>query len=673
MPITPGDTQGFQRLQRSFKGLFGASLVALTIVIVIFSVLDWLADSLNQGRSPWPWIALDPRLPGLPLGVFLVLGAIGTTVLLMLAALTAPLSLLVCAYHLLLVDEPPIPLEPEQAGEIVLAMRARLRPPGEMLGAAGRLYLTRNFLVFVPNRYRMLAWAGAPVEEVIIPLEEIASMTRTRTGMKLTRRSGDLERFSLWNTGQLIRCIEQVRAGQTPPEALQTYHRRRWRFLLALLASSLVFWLGWHACLRLAAAGEYARIRAEGLPVTPEELDAFFPAPRGENRAAYYEKAAKLWSPTSDLTIQLFNIREPQTLAPESPLPGLVRADAEELRARHPEVLSLLRQARGIPDCRFFGVLSDQGHPMGPHVDFMDLARLQYLLELQARLAAERGDADEAAESILDMIAIARSLDRSPESSRIQSLNALLYRPIAALEACASRAHFTDDQLARLAAEFRAAVPPLDSSLDVAINRCYFLRVVNERTIQFPPHPFERWETAIQTALSTIMGLRDVDRLAVLQRSRVAMAIKPSLRPERQTEWPPREDQVPYFHGAGHVSSVVWVFESAHQSVRAVVGVAVAAIAVQRYRLGHGEWPERLQQLVPEFLDKVPADPYADQALRYRRTESGAVVYSAFQDHRDGYGRSRRNQGSTTRPSIQPEFDDDDDADDFAIWLHDHS
>ena len=44
---------------------------------------------------------------------------------------------------------------------------------------------------------------------------------------------------------------------------------------------------------------------------------------------------------------------------------------------------------------------------------------------------------------------------------------------------------------------------------------------------------------------------------------------------------------------------------------------AKTACAVQRFRLKHGKLPDKLNQLVPEFLAKVPIDPFDGKELRY--------------------------------------------------------
>jgi hypothetical protein len=68
-------------------------------------------------------------------------------------------------------------------------------------------------------------------------------------------------------------------------------------------------------------------------------------------------------------------------------------------------------------------------------------------------------------------------------------------------------------------------------------------------------------------------------------------------------------------------------------------GLAQAAIALQRYRLEHGRFPESLEVLVPRFLAVVPCDWLDGAPLRYRRGDDGGfVLYSVGRDGRDDGG-----------------------------------
>jgi len=63
------------------------------------------------------------------------------------------------------------------------------------------------------------------------------------------------------------------------------------------------------------------------------------------------------------------------------------------------------------------------------------------------------------------------------------------------------------------------------------------------------------------------------------------------------------------------------------------------SIALNRYKLRHGRWPENLDALTPEFLTKPPRDLMDGQVLHYRLTADGSfTLYSVGQDGKDGGG-----------------------------------
>jgi hypothetical protein len=65
---------------------------------------------------------------------------------------------------------------------------------------------------------------------------------------------------------------------------------------------------------------------------------------------------------------------------------------------------------------------------------------------------------------------------------------------------------------------------------------------------------------------------------------------------------------------------------------------AQTALAVERYRQAHERWPERLVELLPAYLERVPGDPYDGEELRYRRLDDGVVIYALGPDGKDDGG-----------------------------------
>jgi hypothetical protein len=67
---------------------------------------------------------------------------------------------------------------------------------------------------------------------------------------------------------------------------------------------------------------------------------------------------------------------------------------------------------------------------------------------------------------------------------------------------------------------------------------------------------------------------------------------------------------------------------------------AQIACALERYRLAHGEYPETLDALVPQFIEQLPHDIIGGQPLRYHRTNDGKfLLYSVGWNETDDGGR----------------------------------
>jgi hypothetical protein len=68
--------------------------------------------------------------------------------------------------------------------------------------------------------------------------------------------------------------------------------------------------------------------------------------------------------------------------------------------------------------------------------------------------------------------------------------------------------------------------------------------------------------------------------------------------------------------------------------------LATLACALERYRLARGQFPETLDPLTSEFIEKVPHDIINGQPLKYRRTDDGKyVLYSVGWNEADDGGR----------------------------------
>ncbi len=74
-------------------------------------------------------------------------------------------------------------------------------------------------------------------------------------------------------------------------------------------------------------------------------------------------------------------------------------------------------------------------------------------------------------------------------------------------------------------------------------------------------------------------------------------------------------------------------------AIQTSIDLARVACALERYRLAHGEYPESLDALAPQFIEKLPHDIINGQPLHYRRTDDGQfILYSVGWNEKDDGG-----------------------------------
>jgi len=93
-----------------------------------------------------------------------------------------------------------------------------------------------------------------------------------------------------------------------------------------------------------------------------------------------------------------------------------------------------------------------------------------------------------------------------------------------------------------------------------------------------------------------------------------------------------------------HVIAAVLIPALERFPIRGAIGQidadeAVLACALERYRLGHGEFPERLEALVPQSIAQVPTDLFSGEPYKYERTSKDHfLLYSIGANERDDGG-----------------------------------
>lgn len=391
-----------------------------------------------------------------------------------------------------------------------------------------------------------------------------------------------------------------------------------------------------------------AAARAAGEPITPAELDAWYPAVLADQNAALLVVRALDGSPRVD----------PKSL-PERNAPWtealLLSANGE--RARLAGVRSNLAVALRLPAARYPLVLTQSYATLAiPHL--APVKSGSHILAFWARHSAVTGRPDEAVEALLDSIRLAHTLDHEPivisELVRI----AILTITARATEDCLATAPLPAARLAELQAAFSDA-----AEVDGMARALAGERVLASELLRLSPAEIGRmmtltggpgpagsgWQEAAQTVGATayrLSGAEQIDHQFYLET--IAQLIRGAslrgaerLRVCRQIETDFVQASKRWNRSRSRMLLPALLnLVDKPTRCEATLRCTVTALAIERYRAEHqGALPQDLAALVPRFLPSVPLDPLDEKPLRYRPLEKGYRVHSVGLDQTDDGGK----------------------------------
>ncbi len=68
--------------------------------------------------------------------------------------------------------------------------------------------------------------------------------------------------------------------------------------------------------------------------------------------------------------------------------------------------------------------------------------------------------------------------------------------------------------------------------------------------------------------------------------------------------------------------------------------LTITALAIERFRLRESTLPSTLDELVPDFLETPPLDPFDGRLLRYQPSAQAYTLYSIGQNEKDDGGKA---------------------------------
>jgi hypothetical protein len=422
--------------------------------------------------------------------------------------------------------------------------------------------------------------------------------------------------------------------------------------LLLILVLLAVFGNRWRAARR-----EVAEAVAEADRLDPgwrfEELEAQRQLPPAEENAALEVLAVKSllpprwpqrpqdppaghWSLATDILDDL-----PAQRRLTAGQTRQLREDLERVRPARERARKLADMPRGrYPVAWTTDVLSTPSPWLDPLLDTSGL------LELDGVLRDEEGDSDGALVAARALINVGRSLGDEPFLWGPRFRSARRWRAARAIERTLAQGQPSEAALATTqgAVEREEAIPLfLLHFRGVRAFTHLFLTCVDagdNRLSEISCMPRRGWQAALETYFNRPEAMRVHARFLRGMNEAVEIAKLPlEEQYPRYQKW--REERGLVEHvGDGLTLGTRWevVLLTGHARLRC----ARAALAAERYRRRQGDWPPSLATLVPRYLGDVPLDPFDGKPMRYRRTDTGALIYSVGRDGRDDGGDPTR-------------------------------
>jgi hypothetical protein len=416
---------------------------------------------------------------------------------------------------------------------------------------------------------------------------------------------------------------------------------RPWFIVLSVLVLIVALFLFFRLSHKSALKKKLNEIRAAGYPATCEELDEWYSIPpNAENAAVPILDAIASFQkwPLQDMDDLPFVGKADKPKRTESMTEPLKEIIAEYL-ADNAKSLELLHKASRIKHCRF---PVDYTAGFNTTINYLsDLGKSFRLLALEASFHAQNNQPDAAIDSIDAALRLARCLDKEPLLISQLVRIACQAKALEALEYVINQIKFSDQQLKILSKTIENAKNPdamrYGFAGEIPQSMDFFAKPTNQnfQLISGYPSPFIYLYTAI--------GMTNQDAfiyLDIMTKYIEAYKLPPSERMKVVKALDDEAGKIPKIHFLARtiIPAIARITELDCRII-ALLDAARVALAVERYRLANARLPESLNDLIPEFLESVPIDPFDGKSLKYKKLDPGFVIYSVGEDLSDDGGK----------------------------------
>jgi hypothetical protein len=355
----------------------------------------------------------------------------------------------------------------------------------------------------------------------------------------------------------------------------------------------------------------------------------------------------------------------PKPFRPGPPAPQPQRLiDAKrytELRAAVDSLEPALAKAMPLADYasgRFPN--DDVTDPLASSRHCTDAADVSLLLRMKSMILAQEKDADGAIRAALAIAGAARAVGDErrlvAQQARLRCRNELM----AALDRTLAQGEPSEAVLAKLQRALEEEEPTPCAVYATLGERagCHQTVLAAEdgslETWKIFLHirpPQDRWAKIENFCLSPIVStqLREahVQAFRLLNQLVEAARLEPEEQeaPSRQLAADFREYGEEYLLFPDLDKRVLGIVPTFRRN-RTLMRIGIVAIAVERYRSVNHRWPDKLENLVPAQLAKMPIDPYTRAAFRLERRADGVTITSPGKEVKEGGGAEKQQRSN---------------------------
>jgi hypothetical protein len=339
------------------------------------------------------------------------------------------------------------------------------------------------------------------------------------------------------------------------------------------------------------------------------------PVPASENRARAIRAAVALLNGRFDFQqplTQFLAQRDP------TPVPDVLRSFVEGNQA----ALKVADEARSRPQSNW-----EVDYPIGTNaLPWMDIRMLSHAIYLATRMDLDAGKADDAATRIASGLALSASLRQEPAIIAQLMRCALALQQFEAVQRLVTQAEPSKaalEDLARWLVETRSPDPMhlgLLSELKFA-NQGFkgleqgdtriYLSMANRDRAPFWVSPLA-W---VARPIARIYRMHALEQMGHLLDVQTGPRPRPAFETRENWSWVKRTANIA-LPGLERTMDTGDLFNSA-------LGVTELAVALRRFRLEHGRYPDTLTALVPAYVANLPIDPETGKPPVYARQGAG--------------------------------------------------